>query len=172
MADRPRYERDLYQVLGLSPGASHADIVRAYRQKARTMHPDARPEDPVAPDQFQALTDAYDVLGDPARRERYDRASARPAAADPLPPVPPTTGAGPVRAGPLRAGPVRAGPVRAGPVRAGPVRAGPVRAGPVHVEPPAASAGPDGQADGHDERLALLAYLISRYLHRETGWPL
>jgi molecular chaperone DnaJ len=63
---------DYYAVLGVDRSASSEDIKRAYRKLARQYHPDANPQDPHAEDRFKALGEAYEVLADPARRERYD----------------------------------------------------------------------------------------------------
>lgn len=73
MTDAFRHD-DPYQVLGLTHGASPAEITRAYRLRARTWHPDVRPGDPDAAAQFRALSDAYATLTDPARRAEYERA--------------------------------------------------------------------------------------------------
>ncbi|MGH9138784.1 MAG: J domain-containing protein [Acidimicrobiales bacterium] len=58
----------LYDTLGVEPGASAADIKRAYRRLARTLHPDAG-GDPAA---MRAVNEAWIVLSDPARRRAYD----------------------------------------------------------------------------------------------------
>jgi molecular chaperone DnaJ len=63
---------DLYVVLGLSHGASDADIKRAYRRLARRFHPDINPGDRVAEARFRQILDAYETLSDPQRRSRYD----------------------------------------------------------------------------------------------------
>jgi molecular chaperone DnaJ len=65
-------EKDYYEVLGVAPDAGEKDIKRAYRRLARQYHPDANPGDPQAEDRFKAISAAYDVLGDPADRARYD----------------------------------------------------------------------------------------------------
>ncbi len=97
---------DLYQLLGVPPRASGREITRAWRRRAAAEHPDRRPGDAAAPARFLALTEAYHVLGDPARRAAYDRSRG-----DQPPP-----GAGvPVivrRAGRAPEPPLRAGPVR------------------------------------------------------------
>src|SRR5579884_777472 len=62
-----------YRRLQVGPGATRHDIVRAYRRLALGVHPDAHPEDPEAARRFQELTEAYEVLADPARRAAYDR---------------------------------------------------------------------------------------------------
>ena len=64
---------DLYQLLGVPRGASGGEITRAWRRRAAAEHPDRRPRDAAAPARFRALTEAYQVLGDPARRAAYDR---------------------------------------------------------------------------------------------------
>jgi curved DNA-binding protein CbpA len=64
----------LYLRLGVLPGASHDDVARAYRRLARDAHPDAHPQDPDAPRRFRDITEAYEVLGHPASRRRYEGA--------------------------------------------------------------------------------------------------
>ena len=71
---------DLYAVLGLGPGASNADIKRAYRRLARRYHPGINPGDRAAEALFLRITEAYETLVDPARREQYDRGSHGPSA--------------------------------------------------------------------------------------------
>jgi curved DNA-binding protein len=63
--------RDFYEVLGLSRNADQAEIQRAYRKLARTLHPDVN-KDPGAEERFKELSEAYDVLSDPDQRKRYD----------------------------------------------------------------------------------------------------
>jgi molecular chaperone DnaJ len=63
---------DLYLVLGLSRGATIAEIKRAYRRLARTYHPDINPGDRMAEQRFRQISDAYETLVDPDRRRRYD----------------------------------------------------------------------------------------------------
>lgn len=62
---------DLYRVLGLDPGASSAEITRAYRRLARRHHPDVDTT-PGAAQRFAEITRAYRVLSDPRARARYD----------------------------------------------------------------------------------------------------
>jgi molecular chaperone DnaJ len=64
---------DFYELLGVRRDASVEEIKRAYRQRARELHPDANPDDPAAEERFKAITRAYDVLSDPDQRAAYDR---------------------------------------------------------------------------------------------------
>lgn len=63
---------DHYAVLGLEPEASQADIKRAYRRLARRYHPGINPGDRAAEAMFRRISEAYQTLTDPARREQYD----------------------------------------------------------------------------------------------------
>ena len=69
---------DLYLVLGLRPGASPADIKRAYRRLARRFHPGINPGDGDAEAMYRRITEAYETLVDPERRRAYDASGARP----------------------------------------------------------------------------------------------
>jgi molecular chaperone DnaJ len=64
-------ERDLYQVLGVERGASDAEIKRAFRKLAQQWHPDVNTE-PAAQERFKEINEAYQILSDPERRQRYD----------------------------------------------------------------------------------------------------
>ncbi len=66
---REWFEKDFYQVLGVSSTASDKEITKAYRQLAKQFHPDANPG---SEDRFKEISAAYDVLGDPAKRKEYD----------------------------------------------------------------------------------------------------
>ncbi|HEX8525707.1 DnaJ C-terminal domain-containing protein [Allosphingosinicella sp.] len=64
---------DLYSQLGVSRGASEADIKKAYRKLAKELHPDRNKDNPAASDRFSRVTQAYDILTDKDKRARYDR---------------------------------------------------------------------------------------------------
>ena len=66
-------KRDIYEVLGVGRSASEQEIKQAYRKLARQYHPDVNPGDRGAEEKFKEVTDAYDVLGDPEKRARYDQ---------------------------------------------------------------------------------------------------
>ncbi len=65
--------RDYYEVLGLKRDASPEDIKRSYRQMALKFHPDKNPGDDEAERRFKEAAEAYEVLSDQAKRQRYDR---------------------------------------------------------------------------------------------------
>lgn len=65
--------RDYYQTLGVSKNASQDEIKKAYRKLARRHHPDANPNDKSAEERFKEINEAYQVLSDPDKRQKYDR---------------------------------------------------------------------------------------------------
>jgi len=65
--------KDYYKVLGVERDAAAKDIKRAYRKLAVKYHPDKNPGDQKAEDQFKEINEAYEVLGDPTKRARYDQ---------------------------------------------------------------------------------------------------
>jgi curved DNA-binding protein CbpA len=145
---------DLYRLLGVPRDASREEIALAWRRRARGEHPDSRPGDADAPGRFRALAEAWQVLGDPARRAAYDRALAR--EGQPADRIPVRRPSGPGR--------------RSGMMPLVRVAGPPLRAGPVRVEGPR-PARPAGGWDEEDIRLAVLAELALRYLARDRGRP-
>lgn len=69
MADK----RDYYEVLGVQKTASADDIKKAYRSLARKYHPDLHPDDKDCAEKFKEVNEAYEVLSDPSKKERYDQ---------------------------------------------------------------------------------------------------
>jgi DnaJ-class molecular chaperone len=67
---------DYYDMLGVSRDATQAQIKRAYRRRALELHPDRQGGRGDEGEAFQRLTQAYEVLGDPEKRRRYDRATS------------------------------------------------------------------------------------------------
>lgn len=63
----------LYEELGIEPSATPNEIRRAYFRLAQRYHPDKNPNDPTATAKFQQISDAYQVLSDPIKREQYHR---------------------------------------------------------------------------------------------------
>jgi curved DNA-binding protein len=68
--------KDYYKLLGVDRNASESDIKRAYRKLALQYHPDKNPGDSQAEEHFKEINEAYEVLGDPAKRARYDQLGA------------------------------------------------------------------------------------------------
>lgn len=63
----------LYDVLGVAPDASDAEIKKAYKKQSLANHPDKNPGDETASERFQEVANAYEVLSDPDARAAYDR---------------------------------------------------------------------------------------------------
>ena len=69
MADK----RDYYESLGINKGAGDDDIKKAYRKMAKQYHPDVNPGDAEAEARFKEVSEAYEILSDPEKKDRYDR---------------------------------------------------------------------------------------------------
>ena len=67
-------DKNYYDILGVSKDASQEDIAKAFKQKARKLHPDVN-HAPNAKEQFQELNEAYETLSDPEKRQQYDNPS-------------------------------------------------------------------------------------------------
>lgn len=68
--------QDYYAVLGVPRDATPDQIRKAFKKIARENHPDAKPDDTAAAERFKAAAEAYDVLGDPEKRKKYDQFGA------------------------------------------------------------------------------------------------
>jgi len=158
-ADGPRAPAgDLYQLLGVARDASRDEIALAWRRRAREAHPDARHGDTGAPARFQALAEAWQVLGDPGRRAAYDRG------------LDPGQPRGRVRIT-VRHSPPAPGPGASGSAAPpAPASGPPLVAGPVRVEGGSRPGPSPGGWDEEDLRLALLAELMLRYRGRGLRW--
>jgi molecular chaperone DnaJ len=66
-------KRDFYEILGVDKSASADEIKKAYRKTAIKFHPDKNPDDPSAEDKFKEAAEAYEILSDPQKRQRYDQ---------------------------------------------------------------------------------------------------
>ena len=64
---------DYYKILGVPKDIAQKDVKKAYLKRAKQFHPDLHPDDPKAKAKFQALNEAYDVIGDPEKRKKYDQ---------------------------------------------------------------------------------------------------
>jgi DnaJ-class molecular chaperone len=68
--------KDYYATLGVTKTATEKDIKQAFRKLARKFHPDVNPGDKAAESKFKEINEAYEVLGDPAKRKKYDELGA------------------------------------------------------------------------------------------------
>jgi molecular chaperone DnaJ len=66
-------KRDYYDILGISKNATAEEIKKAYRQKALKFHPDKNPGDSEAEEKFKEAAEAYEVLSNPEKKQRYDQ---------------------------------------------------------------------------------------------------
>jgi curved DNA-binding protein len=64
---------DFYQVLGVSRNSSDAELKKAHRSLSKENHPDSKPDDKVAAEKFKSVQEAYSVLSDSEKRQKYDR---------------------------------------------------------------------------------------------------
>ena len=66
-------KQDYYDILGVSKGATNSEIKKAYRKKAIEFHPDKNPGDSSSEEKFKDAAEAYEVLGDPDKKAKYDQ---------------------------------------------------------------------------------------------------
>jgi curved DNA-binding protein CbpA len=151
-----RGHHDPYRVLGVDTGASRQDIARAYRRAVQGAHPDAQPADPRAAARFRELTDAYDLLSDPARRAAYDRTHH------------PAAGPGGQPSAPTYPGAVPRWPGSPG-LLSPPGQL--IVAGPVHIEPPAAPASGHDQASPPAAEAEDPPVVLGMWPGRRRSWP-
>src|SRR5947209_4338405 len=68
--------KDYYSTLGVAKTATEKELKQAYRKLARKFHPDVNPGDKSAEAKFKEINEAYEVLGDPPKRKKYDELGA------------------------------------------------------------------------------------------------
>src|SRR5262252_812912 len=68
--------KDYYSTLGVAKTASEKEVKQAFRKLARKFHPDVNPGDKSAEAKFKEVNEAYEVLGDPEKRKKYDELGA------------------------------------------------------------------------------------------------
>src|SRR4051812_32486596 len=78
--------KDYYSTLGVAKTATDKELKQAYRKLARKYHPDVNPGDAAKEAKFKELTEAYEVLGDPEKRRKYDELGANWRAYENMPP--------------------------------------------------------------------------------------
>jgi len=64
--------KSYYEILGVAETATEVEIKTAFRKLARENHPDTHPGDKAAEERFKQVAEAYEILGDPAKRKQYD----------------------------------------------------------------------------------------------------
>lgn len=64
---------DYYKILGVDKSIAQKDVKKAYLKRAKQFHPDLHPDDPKAKAKFQALNEAYEVIGNEEKRKKYDQ---------------------------------------------------------------------------------------------------
>jgi molecular chaperone DnaJ len=76
MASQDWFDKDFYQILGVTRGATDAELKKVYRKLARQYHPDSNAGDAVAEAKFKEISEAYSVLSDKEQRAEYDQMRA------------------------------------------------------------------------------------------------
>ena len=66
-------KRDFYEILGITKGAGEDEIKKAYRKLAIKYHPDKNPDDKAAEEKFKEAAEAYEILSNPEKKQRYDQ---------------------------------------------------------------------------------------------------